>query len=85
MISVFAGFIASGDPVVEMMGVGLATAVAVAATIVRMVLAPSTMALIGDPNRWLPAWLDGVLPTLDIEGDADLAVPVSTVCSGVTP
>jgi len=70
MISVFLGFVASGDPVVKMMGVGLATAVAVDATIVRMVLVPSTMALIGDPNWWLPGWLDRILPHLDIEGEA---------------
>ncbi|MEZ5246018.1 MAG: MMPL family transporter [Acidimicrobiales bacterium] len=72
MISVFLGFVVSDDPVVKMMGVGLATAVAVDATIVRMVLVPSTMALVGDPNWWLPDWLDRILPTLDIEGDADL-------------
>ncbi|MEE9415386.1 MAG: MMPL family transporter, partial [Acidimicrobiales bacterium] len=68
MISVFLGFVASDDPVVKMMGVGLATAVAVDATIVRMVLVPSTMALVGDPNWWLPKWLDRLLPNLDIEG-----------------
>ncbi len=67
MISVFLGFVASDDPVVKMMGVGLATAVAVDATIVRMVLVPSTMALVGDPNWWIPAWLDRLLPRLDIE------------------
>ena len=48
--------VASDDPVVKMMGVGLATAVAVDAIIVRMVLVPSTMALVGDPNWWLPRW-----------------------------
>jgi RND superfamily putative drug exporter len=54
-----------------MMGVGLATAVAVDATIVRMVLVPSTMALVGDPNWWLPRWLDRILPRLDLEGDVE--------------
>ena len=47
--SVFMGFVASEDPVVKMMGVGLATAVIIDATIVRMVLVPSTMALMGIP------------------------------------
>ncbi|HTN99072.1 MAG TPA: MMPL family transporter [Microthrixaceae bacterium] len=70
MISVFLGFVISGDPVVKMMGVGLATAVVVDATIVRMVLVPSTMALVGDANWWLPRWLDRFLPHLDIEGGA---------------
>ena len=72
MISVFLGFVVSDDPVVKMMGVGLATAVAVDATIVRMILVPSTMALVGDPNWWLPKWLDRILPTLDIEGEPEL-------------
>jgi RND superfamily putative drug exporter len=54
MISVFLGFVASDDPVVKMMGVGLATAVAVDATIVRMVLVPSTMALVGDAELVAP-------------------------------
>ncbi len=72
MISVFLGFVASDDPVVKMMGIGLATAVAVDATIVRMVLVPATMALVGDPNWWLPKWLDRILPRLDIEGEPEL-------------
>ncbi len=72
MISVFLGFVASADPVVKMMGVGLATAVAVDATIVRMVLVPSTMALVGDPNWWLPRWLDRILPRLDLESEPDV-------------
>jgi len=71
MISVFLGFVASDDPVVKMMGVGLATAVAVDATIVRMILVPATMALVGDPNWWLPRWLDRILPHIDIEIDDD--------------
>jgi RND superfamily putative drug exporter len=78
MISVFLGFVASDDPVVKMMGIGLATAVAVDATIVRMVLVPSTMALVGDANWWLPRWLDRLLPHLDMEGEpsADPPAPV---------
>ena len=63
------GFVASEDRVVKMMGVGLATAVIVDATIVRMVLVPSTMALMGDPNWWIPKWLDRLLPHLDLEGE----------------
>ncbi len=70
MISVFLGFVASDDPVVKMMGIGLATAVAVDATVVRMVLVPSTMALVGDPNWWLPRWLDRLLPHLDLDGES---------------
>jgi RND superfamily putative drug exporter len=72
MISVFLGFVLSTDPVVKMMGIGLATAVAVDATVVRMVLVPSTMALVGDPNWWLPKWLDRLLPKLDLEAEPEL-------------
>lgn len=67
MIAVFLGFVTSDDTVVKMMGIGLATAVAVDATIVRMILVPSTMALVGESNWWLPGWLDRLLPRLDLE------------------
>lgn len=75
MVSVFLGFVASDDPVVKMMGVGLATAVAVDATIVRMVLVPSTMALVGEPNWWIPRWLDRLLPRLDLEDFEEASPP----------
>ena len=79
MISVFLGFVASDDPVVKMMGVGLATAVAVDATIVRMILVPATMALVGDPNWWLPRWLDRILPHIDIDIDKGIVPSGETV------
>ncbi len=69
LVSVFLGFVASDDPVVKMMGIGLATAVAVDATIVRMLLLPATMTLVGDANWWLPRWLSRLLPRVDIEAD----------------
>ncbi len=68
MISVFLAFVATPDVTVKMFGLGLATAVLVDATLVRMVLVPSTMALLGRANWWLPAWLDRLLPHLDLEG-----------------
>jgi RND superfamily putative drug exporter len=67
MISVFLGFVGSPDPTVKMFGVGLATAVFVDATIVRLVLVPATMLLLGDANWWLPRWLDRVLPRITLE------------------
>ena len=72
MISVFLGFVLSDDPVTKMMGLGLATAIFVDATIIRMVLVPATMKLMGNANWWLPGWLDRLLPTIDIEGEAGL-------------
>ena len=75
MISVFTGFVLSDDPVTKMMGLGLATAILVDATIIRMVLVPATMKLMGNANWWLPAWLDRLLPTIDIEGESGLPEP----------
>ncbi len=75
MISVFAGFVLSDDPVTKMFGLGLATAIFVDATIVRIVLVPATMKLMGDLNWWIPAWLDRIMPTIDIEGETALPAP----------
>ncbi|MFO7281245.1 MAG: MMPL family transporter [Thermoanaerobacterales bacterium] len=75
MISVFLGFVIGDDVLIKMFGVGLATAVLLDATVVRMVLVPATMALLGDANWWLPRWLDRVLPHLDLEGGPDVPAP----------
>ncbi len=64
MVSVFVGFGFGDDPVLKMLGLGLATAVFLDATLVRLVLVPATMKLLGDANWWLPAWLDRLLPKL---------------------
>jgi len=71
MISVFLGFVANPDPVLKMMGLGLATAIFVDATIVRVVLVPASMKLMGDANWWFPKRLSW-LPRLDIEGEERL-------------
>ena len=76
MISVFFGFVLGTDPIVKMMGVGLAVAVFFDATIVRLVLVPASMKLMGHANWWLPKWLDRILPNLDIEGGSGLPAPV---------
>jgi RND superfamily putative drug exporter len=68
MVLVFMFFVTNPSPFVKMIGVGLATAVALDATVVRMVLVPATMALMGRANWWLPRWLDRVLPHLSVEG-----------------
>jgi RND superfamily putative drug exporter len=75
MISVFAAFVLGEDPIIKMFGVGLATAVLIDATVVRVVLVPATMRLLGDWNWWLPAWLDRWLPDLDVEGGTGLPEP----------
>ena len=68
MIAVFLSFVALPDPIAKMFGIGLATAVLIDATIVRVVLVAATMMLLGDANWWLPRWLDRRLPTMQFEG-----------------
>ncbi len=81
MISVFGAFVFAPDVQLKMFGLGLSAAVLVDATIVRMVLVPATMALLGNANWWLPGWLDRILPHVDVEGGSSLAskpeVPVT--------
>ena len=54
------------------MGLGLAVAVLIDATVVRLVLVPSTMELLGDWNWWMPAWLDRILPRVHVEAGKSL-------------
>ncbi|MGZ8603604.1 MAG: MMPL family transporter [Actinomycetota bacterium] len=70
MIAVFLSFVALPDPIAKMFGIGLATAVFIDATIVRVVLVPATMMLIGDANWWLPRRLARILPDMHFEGTA---------------
>ena len=56
---------------IKMFGLGLATAIFIDATLVRMVLVPATMELLGDANWWLPRWLDRLLPHLDVDRHDD--------------
>jgi RND superfamily putative drug exporter len=67
MVVVFLAFVFSTEVFLKLMGVGMATAILVDATIVRMVLVPAVMQLLGRANWWMPRWLDRVLPRLDGE------------------
>lgn len=62
MVAVFLSFAVADDPSTKMFGLGLATAILIDATVVRMVLVPATMTLLGRTNWWLPKWLDRMLP-----------------------
>jgi putative drug exporter of the RND superfamily len=66
MIAVFLSFALNDDPSTKMFGLGLATAVFVDATIIRLVLVPAVMKLLGQANWWLPAWLARLLPTQEV-------------------
>ena len=68
MVSVFASFILNGDPTVKQFGVGLATAVAVDAIVV-LLLVPALITLAGRATLWFPHWLDRIIPRVSIEGE----------------
>jgi RND superfamily putative drug exporter len=67
MIAVFLAYVTNPAPTIKTIALGLAVAVFVDATIVRMVLVPSTMELAGKANWWLPKWLDRILPNLHVD------------------
>jgi RND superfamily putative drug exporter len=69
MVCVFASFILNGDPVVKQFGVGLAVAIAIDATIVRCLVVPAVMTLLGKASWWLPGWAGRWLPKISIEGE----------------
>ncbi|HVH93359.1 MAG TPA: MMPL family transporter [Nocardioidaceae bacterium] len=75
MVAVFAAFIPSPDVVLKVIGVGMASAIFIDATVVRMLLVPAVMHLLGRANWWLPAWLDRLLPQLHIEGRPEVHLP----------
>lgn len=68
MVCVFAAFVLAPDRQLKLFGLGMAVAVFVDATVVRMLIVPATMELLGDRNWWIPRWLDKVLPRIDVEG-----------------
>ncbi|MEY2399694.1 MAG: putative drug exporter of the superfamily, partial [Actinomycetota bacterium] len=71
MVVVFGAFIFESDRTTKLMGTGLGLAILLDATVVRMLLVPATMELLGDRNWWLPKWLDRILPNVSVEGTSD--------------
>jgi putative drug exporter of the RND superfamily len=67
MVVVFLAFLAAPDVFLKLFGIGLATAIFLDATLVRMVLVPAVMQILGDRNWWIPDWLERILPRLDVE------------------
>jgi RND superfamily putative drug exporter len=72
MVFVFGAFLLEDDRAIKLFGFGLAFAVLLDATIVRMLLVPATMELLGDKNWWIPRWLDRLLPNINVEGPAEV-------------
>ncbi|MFJ1967794.1 MMPL family transporter [Streptomyces sp. NPDC087903] len=77
MVSVFAAFIVSDNIVIKMMGLGLAVSVLIDATVVRLLMVPAVMTLLGPRAWWTPRWLDKVLPHIDAEGGGQEPAGVS--------
>ena len=90
MVCVFTSFVLNGDPVVKEFGVGLAVAIAIDSTLVRCLLVPTVMVLLGKRAWWLPGWMERIVPKVSIEGedyfarrDADLAAAAPKAHPGV--
>jgi RND superfamily putative drug exporter len=78
MFFVFFSFVLGADRSLKMFGLGLAMAVLLDATVVRLVLVPSTMELLGDRNWWLPRWLDRILPVVHVEPPEEVELAPAT-------
>jgi len=78
MVCVFSAFVLGDERSLKLFGLGLAAAVAIDATIVRMLLVPATMELLGHRNWWIPKWIDKLLPKINVEGHHHVA-PVAGV------
>ena len=70
MVVVFASFVLDSDPTVKMLAIGMAFAVLIDASVVRMILVPSVMALLGAGAWWMPRWMEPIVPHLQLEGSA---------------
>ena len=75
MVAVFAAFVPSPDVVLKVIGVGMAAAIFIDATVVRLLLVPAVMHLLGRANWWMPARLGRVLPELHVEGHPEDHLP----------
>ena len=73
MIVVFTSFVINPNPAVKMLAIGMAFAVLIDASLVRMCLVPSIMSLLGSHAWWMPRWLEPVVPQLHLEGSPDAA------------
>ncbi len=75
MVAVFAAFVPSPDVVLKVIGVGMASAILIDATVVRLLLVPAVMHLLGRANWWLPSWMGSRIPQLHIEGRPEIHLP----------
>jgi RND superfamily putative drug exporter len=85
MVCVFTSFVLNGNPVVKEFGVGLAVAIAIDSTLVRCLLVPAIMVLLGRRAWMLPGWLGRLLPHISIEGEAYFAARDAALATAATP
>ena len=85
MVTVFLSFVLGDDVLGKMFGIGLAAAILIDATLVRMVLVPATMELLGDRNWWLPGWLDRLLPSIKVDEPHGEPIGIDTTDTELTP
>lgn len=85
MVVVFGAFLLNDDPTIKQFGLGMAVAVLIDATIVRCLLVPSLMVLLGKANWWLPGWLDRILPPLGLDETLDAAPPAGAPAPESSP
>jgi putative drug exporter of the RND superfamily len=81
MIVVFASFVANPDPTVKMLAIGMAFAVLIDASLVRMCLVPAIMSLLGEHAWWLPRWLEPVVPRIQLEGGVAEPEPAAAMAA----
>jgi RND superfamily putative drug exporter len=82
MVVVFTSFVLNPDPTVKMLAIGMAFAVLIDASLVRMILVPSVMSLLGEHAWWMPRWLEPVVPRLQLEGSAAATHPATVAAAG---
>jgi RND superfamily putative drug exporter len=78
MCTFFLSFVLGDNIIIKLFGIGFAASIFIDATLIRLVIVPSTMELLGDANWWLPGWLDRILPHLDVEGPTSTPAPTAT-------
>jgi len=85
MIAVFISFVTSTEVVIKQLAVGLAASVLIDATVVRLLLVPAVMYLLGTSSWWLPRWLGRMLPRIDVEGTPEPPAPAGPDATTKTP
>jgi RND superfamily putative drug exporter len=75
MVAVFAAFVLSQEVFLKAVGIGMASAILIDATVIRLVLVPAALKLMGDANWWMPTWLDRLLPRVSSEGSEPVVLP----------